>query len=69
MTALDSRLTSPPVPRTPPRAVNEARRQAELQSLRADVEVGLDQIAAGNAKPFGVSRIVKAGEQFAAKSR
>ena len=47
----------------------EARRQAELQSLRADVKVGLDQIAAGKAKPFSAVRIVKAGEKLLAKSR
>ncbi len=46
----------------------EARRTAELVALRADVQVGLDQIAAGKAKPFNVARIVKAGERLAAKS-
>lgn len=39
----------------------EARRNAELMALRADVQVGLDQIAAGKAKPFNTARIVKAG--------
>jgi antitoxin ParD1/3/4 len=47
----------------------EARRNAELQSLRADVQVGLDQIAAGKAKPFNVAKIVKAGERLTAKKR
>ena len=38
----------------------EARRNAELQALRADVQVGLDQVAAGKAKPFNPSKIGKA---------
>ena len=45
----------------------ESRRQAELHSLRADVKVGLDEIAAGKAKPFSVARIVKAGERLSGK--
>ena len=47
----------------------EARRQAELQALRADVQAGLDQIAAGQSRPFNAARIVKAGERLAAKKR
>ncbi|MFM9849073.1 MAG: type II toxin-antitoxin system ParD family antitoxin [Hyphomicrobiaceae bacterium] len=47
----------------------EARRSAELHALRADVQAGLDQIAAGKAKPFNVAKIVKAGERLAAKKR
>ncbi|MEQ1714742.1 MAG: type II toxin-antitoxin system ParD family antitoxin [Hyphomicrobium sp.] len=47
----------------------EARRSAELQSLRADVQLGLDQIAAGKAKPFSAAKIIKAGERLAAKKR
>lgn len=49
--------------------VAEARRQAELQSLRADVQVGLDQAAAGKAQPYSAARIVKAGQRLAAKKR
>ena len=45
----------------------EARRQAELAALRADVKVGLDQIAAGKTRPFDAARIVKAGKRIAAK--
>ncbi len=45
----------------------EARRSAELQALRADVQVGLDQLAAGKARPFDVAEIVKAGERLAKK--
>ena len=45
----------------------EARRSADLQSLRADVQVGLDQMATGKAKPFNVAKIVKAGERLAKK--
>ncbi|MBU1212315.1 MAG: type II toxin-antitoxin system ParD family antitoxin [Alphaproteobacteria bacterium] len=45
----------------------EARRQAELAALRADVNVGLDQIAAGKSRPFNAERIVKAGKRIAAK--
>ena len=47
----------------------EARRQAELQSLRADVRIGLEQISSGKAKPVSVARIVKAGERLTAKKR
>jgi antitoxin ParD1/3/4 len=47
----------------------EARRQAELSQLRADVHVGLAQIAAGKARPFNAARIIKAGERLAAKAR
>ncbi len=47
----------------------EARRSAELQSLRADVQLGLDQIAAGKAKHFNATKIIKAGERLAAKKR
>ena len=47
----------------------EARRQAELQTLRADVRVGLDQIAAGKSRPYDAARIIKAGERLAAKKR
>ncbi|MEQ1710165.1 MAG: type II toxin-antitoxin system ParD family antitoxin [Hyphomicrobium sp.] len=47
----------------------EARRQAELQTLRSNVQVGLDQIAAGKSKPFNAARIVKAGNQLATKKR
>jgi antitoxin ParD1/3/4 len=47
----------------------EARRQAELQALRADVQVGIDEAAAGKAKPFNAARIVKAGQRLAAKKR
>lgn len=47
----------------------EARRQAELQALRADVQVGIDEAAAGKAKPFSAARIVKAGQRLAARKR
>lgn len=47
----------------------EARRQAELNALRSDVQKGLDQIAAGRARPFNAARIVKAGKSLAAKKR
>ncbi len=47
----------------------EARRQAELKALRADIKVGLDQIAAGKSRPFNADRIIKAGERLAAKKR
>ncbi|MBL8565212.1 MAG: type II toxin-antitoxin system ParD family antitoxin [Hyphomicrobiaceae bacterium] len=47
----------------------EARRQAELQALRADVQVGLDEAAARKAKPFNAARIVKAGQRLAARKR
>lgn len=47
----------------------EARRQAELQSLRLDVNEGLAQIKAGKARPFNVARVVKAGQKIAAKKR
>lgn len=49
--------------------VAEARRHAELQALRTDVQIGLDQAAAGKAKPFNAARIVKAGQRLAAKKR
>lgn len=41
--------------------VPEARRNAELMALRAEVQVGLDQIAASRDRPFNAARIVKAG--------
>ena len=47
----------------------EAWRQAELSALRNDVRKGLDQIAAGRARPFNAARIVKAGKSLAAKKR
>lgn len=43
--------------------VAEARRHAELQSLRADVQVGLDEAATGKARRFNAARIVKAGKR------
>jgi hypothetical protein len=47
----------------------EAVRSAELQALRADVQVGLDQLAAGQAKPFNAAEIVKAGKRLSATKR
>lgn len=47
----------------------EARRQAELKSLRAEVDAGLAQVKAGKARSFSVDRIVKAGQRIAAKRR
>lgn len=47
----------------------EARRRAELASLRADIGKGLDEIAAGKAKPFKTTRIVRAGERIASRKR
>ncbi|MDZ4842142.1 MAG: type II toxin-antitoxin system ParD family antitoxin [Hyphomicrobium aestuarii] len=47
----------------------EARRHAELASLRADIQVGLDDVAAGRVEPFSVAAIVKAGKRIAAKKR
>ncbi|MEQ1694372.1 MAG: ribbon-helix-helix domain-containing protein [Hyphomicrobiaceae bacterium] len=45
----------------------EARRALELHALKADVAAGTKQI--NKARPFNVARIVKAGQQRAAKSR
>jgi antitoxin ParD1/3/4 len=47
----------------------EARRAQELRSLRGNVALGLKQAKAGKARPFDPSRIIKAGEQLAAKKR
>lgn len=47
----------------------EARRQAELKSLRDEVDAGLAQVKAGKVRPFSVDRIVKAGQRIAAKKR
>jgi hypothetical protein len=47
----------------------EAGVSAELQALRLDVQVGLDQIAAGEARPFNAAEIVKAGERLAVTQR
>lgn len=47
----------------------EARRMAELTSLRQDVSDGLAQIKAGKARAFNAARIVKAGQRIAAKKR
>lgn len=47
----------------------EARRQAELASLRQDVGDGLAQIKAGKARTFSASRIIKSGQRIAAKKR
>ncbi len=43
--------------------------EADLKALRANIKVGLDQIAAGKARPFNAERIVKAGERLPAKKR
>lgn len=42
----------------------EARRQAELATLRNDARKGLDQIAAGKSRSFNVGRIEKAGQRL-----
>ena len=49
--------------------VEEARRQAELQALRLDVQAGLDEAAAGKARRFDAARIVKAGQRLATRKR
>lgn len=49
--------------------IAEARRQAELAALRTDVNKGMEQVAAGKSKPFNAARIIKAGQQRAAKKR
>lgn len=45
----------------------EARRAAELKALREDVAVGLNEIAAGEARAFDADRIVAMGKKMAAK--
>jgi antitoxin ParD1/3/4 len=47
----------------------EARRVHELQLLRQDVALGLDDIAAGRVKPFNAAEIVAAGKRIAARKR
>lgn len=47
----------------------EARRQAELKSLREDVGAGLAQAKARKARPFDAARIIKAGRRITVKNR
>lgn len=47
----------------------EARRQAELAALRAEVQVGVAQAQAGKARAFDADRIIKAGRKLSAQKR
>lgn len=47
----------------------EARRAHELQLLRKDVAVGLDDIAQGRVKPYNAADIVQAGKRIGTAKR
>ena len=47
----------------------EARRAQELAALQADIATGMQQIAAGKARPFDAARIAQAGKKFARSLR
>ncbi len=45
----------------------EARRAHELQLLRKDISVGLDDIASGRTEAFNADRIIAYGKRVAAR--